>query len=63
MLLVFFPIDVVWLDDKKRVVEMVERFRPFSLNYTPKKEALYLVEMEAGMIQKKGIKLRERVGW
>ena len=61
MLFVFFPIDVIYLDGKRRVVDMVEGFRPFSLNYTPKKEASYLVEMEGGMIGKKKISIGDYV--
>ena len=39
MLFVFFPLDLVFLDKNKRVVDKKEGFRPFSLNYTPKKPA------------------------
>jgi uncharacterized protein len=31
MLFVFYPIDVVFLDEKRRVVDVKEGFRPFTL--------------------------------
>ena len=43
MIFVFFPIDVVYLDKKKKVVEIKENLKPFRF-YNPKKKATYLVE-------------------
>lgn len=40
---VFFPIDALFLDHKKKVVEKTT-MRPFSF-YTPKKKAKYVVEI------------------
>jgi uncharacterized membrane protein (UPF0127 family) len=48
MLFVFFPIDLVYLDENRRVVDVKTGFRPWSLNYTPKKAARYLIELPAG---------------
>ena len=47
MLFVFFPIAAVYLDAKKRVVDIAV-LKPFALNYTPKKKAKYLVELPVG---------------
>lgn len=58
MWFVFFPIDVIYLDEKKRAVEMKENFRPFT-NYFPKKEAMYVVELPCGFIAEKKIKLAD----
>ena len=44
MFFVFFPIDVIYLDKKKEVIEIKEQFMPFSF-YTPKKKASYVVEL------------------
>lgn len=46
MLFVFFPIVALFLDEKKRVVDKT-LLKPFSLNYTPKKPAKYIVELPA----------------
>ena len=44
MFFVFFPIDVLFLDENKRIIEIKENFRPFSC-YTSKKKAKYAVEL------------------
>ncbi len=44
MLFVFFPIAAVYLDSKKRVVDIAV-LKPFALNYVPKKPAAYLIEL------------------
>ena len=51
MVFVFFPIDVLFLDKNKKVIEMKKNFRPFSL-YIPKKKAKYILELPEGTIQK-----------
>jgi len=62
MLLVFFPIDVLFLNQKKVVVEVKRNFRPFSF-YTPKKKARFLVELpyeaKAGVGDK--IQIKEKI--
>lgn len=50
MLFVFYPIDVLFLDKEKRVVEIKENLKPFSF-YTPKKKAMYAVELPSGSIK------------
>lgn len=44
MFFVFFPIDVLFLDKDKRIIEMKKNFRPFSL-YTSQNKAKYVVEL------------------
>jgi len=48
MMFVFFPIDAVYLDAKKKIVDIARNLKPFALNYTPKKAAKYLIELPAG---------------
>jgi uncharacterized membrane protein (UPF0127 family) len=55
MFFVFFPIDVIFLDEKKRIVEIKENFRPFT-EYYPKKKALFVVELPAGTIKMNGLR-------
>ena len=50
MFFVFYPIDVVYLDSSKNVVEIKEHFLPFTF-YTPKKKAQYVLELKAGTIR------------
>ena len=47
MMLMRFPIDAVFLDGDKKVVD-IARLEPWVFNYTPKKPAKYVVEMKAG---------------
>ncbi|MGV8168791.1 MAG: DUF192 domain-containing protein [Candidatus Nanoarchaeia archaeon] len=58
MWFVFFPIDVVFLDEKKRIVEIKENFRPFT-NYYPKKESFFVVELPQGTIKRKKLKIND----
>lgn len=51
MLFVFYPIDVLYLNKKKEVVELKENFRPFTF-YFPKKKAQFVLELKAGALQK-----------
>ncbi len=44
MLFVFFPIDVLFLNKSKKVVEIKEGFKPFRF-YTPKNKAKYVIEL------------------
>ncbi len=61
MLFVFFPICAVYLDAGKKVVDMKNNLKPFSLNYTPKKKARFLVELpvQAG----KAVSLGDQLEW
>jgi len=51
MLMVFYPIDVLFLDKNKVVVEIKENFMPFAF-YTPKNKALYIIELPKNTIKK-----------
>ena len=48
MLFVFFPIDVVWLDSRKKVVDVRMRVKPFTPLAIPREAAQYVVELPAG---------------
>ncbi len=51
MLFVFFPIDVLFLDSSKRIVELKNNFLPFTF-YKPKNKARYIIELPKGSITK-----------
>lgn len=44
MLFVFYPINVIFLDSNKKVVDIKKRLRPFTF-YSPKKKAKYIIEL------------------
>lgn len=49
---VFFPIDVLYLDRDKKIVELKKSFKPFT-NYNPKQDAIYVIELPNGIIDEK----------
>ena len=51
MLFAFYPIDVLFLDKNKIVVDKKENFRPFEF-YNSKKKSMYAVELPNGIIKK-----------
>ena len=51
MFFVFYPIDVLFLDKSKIVVDKKENFKPFT-SCQSKKKAMYAVEMPDGTIKK-----------
>ena len=50
MFFVFHPIDVLFLNKNKIVVEIKKNFRPFTL-YTPKNKAMYVIELPKDAIK------------
>ncbi|MBW2975671.1 DUF192 domain-containing protein [Candidatus Woesearchaeota archaeon] len=51
MFFVFYPIDVLFLDKNKKVVETKIGFRPFTF-CTPKNKAMYVIELPSGTVKK-----------
>ncbi|MCX8147015.1 MAG: DUF192 domain-containing protein [Candidatus Woesearchaeota archaeon] len=47
MFFVFYTIDVIFLDSKKRVAEIKRNLKPFSV-YTPKNRSKYIIELPKG---------------
>lgn len=47
MFFVFFPIDVLFLDEEKKVIEIKVNFKPFTFYYSEKK-ASYVIELPKG---------------
>jgi uncharacterized membrane protein (UPF0127 family) len=60
MLFVFFPIDVLFLNKDKVIVDKVT-LDPFIPNYTPKKAAKFVIEMPKGKANK--AKVGQKVDW
>ncbi len=57
MLFVFFPIDVLFLDKNKKIVEIKKNFRPFNF-YTSKEKAKYVIELVEDSNYKIGEKIK-----
>ena len=62
MFFVFYPIDVLFLDEGKKVVEIKERFLPFRIYYS-KNKCNYVIELPLRVIKDKGIKVGDVLEW
>jgi uncharacterized membrane protein (UPF0127 family) len=62
MMFVFFPIDVLFVDKNKKVVEIKESFMPFTF-YNPEKKAKYVVELPAGAVKETKTSVGDRIGF
>ena len=51
MILVFFPIDIIWLNKNKKVIDLRKKIMPFLITNT-NKSAKYIIELPQGTIQK-----------
>jgi len=56
MLFVFFPIDLVFLDSRKRIIEIKEHFLPFTVYY-PREKAKYVLELPDGAVKRSGTEI------
>ena len=59
---VFFPIDIMFIDNRLRVVEIVSAMQQFT-TYTAKSKASYVVELPAGTIKKTRTKAGDEVAF
>lgn len=59
MFFVFFPIDVLWLNREKEVVDLKRSVKPFTPMVIPRKPAKYVIELKAGITN--NIKLGDRI--
>jgi len=62
MCFVFFPIDVVFLNSNKKVVEIKENFKPWTY-YSPKNKAKYVIELPKDTIKNSRIELNDLIQW
>ncbi len=58
-----FPIDIIWLDKNKMIVNLISNADPESYPhvYYPPKDSLYVLETRAGLIKDKGLKLGDEI--
>ncbi len=60
MFFVFFPIDVIFLNKNKEVVELKQNFRPFSI-YFPKNKAKYIIELPNNTIKQTNTEINDLI--
>ena len=62
MLFVFYPIDVLFLNKNKIVVDKKENFKPFTF-YKSRKKSMYAIEMPGGIIKKTKTETGDKIGF
>jgi len=62
-----FPIDILWLDEDRRIVHVAEAVPPCKADpcpsYEPLRRARYVVEINAGQARKENARVGERVSF
>lgn len=53
------PLDVIFLDEEKKVVDQVQ-LKPWQV-YTPKKPVRYILELKKGLITSSGTKIGDKI--
>jgi len=58
-----FPIDILWINDGKEIVEIVENVAPdtFPETFYPKELAQYVVETRAGWVKESDVQPGDKV--
>jgi len=62
MFFVFYPIDVIFLDEKKKVVDVKERFMPFTA-YNSTEKSKYVIELPQNTIKRSKTTTGDRLAW
>lgn len=63
------PLDMIWMDSKNNVVEIVENAPPCKTpasqcpHYGGNQVAQYVLELGAGMVKKYGVKVGDTINW
>ncbi|MBI5397918.1 DUF192 domain-containing protein [Candidatus Woesearchaeota archaeon] len=62
MFFVFYPIDIIFLDSTRRVVDIKENFRPFHL-YNSRYLSQYVIELPSGTIARTNTRHGDSIKW
>ena len=60
MMFVFYPIDILFLDDKNRIIEIKENLKPFS-NYISRLKAKSFIELKRGVIHRHALHVGDKL--
>lgn len=59
------PLDIIWIDENKTIVDIKENAMPCKVKkcevYYPDKEALYVLEINAGLAKEKNLSVGDKV--
>lgn len=58
-----FPIDILWLDENKKVMEIASSIPPesFPSNFCPAEDATYVLEVQSGLSETAGVDVGEQL--
>ena len=59
-----FPIDIIWIDKNRTIVDITENAQPCLVNckiYRPSKKVLYVLEVNASFTEKYNVKIGDKV--
>lgn len=65
----YIPLDMIWMDGGRNIVEIVENAQPCKTvasqcpHYGGTKAALYVLEIGGGLVQKYHLKVGDRITW
>ncbi|MCJ7450830.1 MAG: DUF192 domain-containing protein [Candidatus Nanohaloarchaeota archaeon QJJ-9] len=69
MLFMCFPIDIAFIDQEKRIIDIKRDVKPLGVNpstwkiYRPEKPCRYVLEVESGLLDEKEFKIGDRLGF
>ncbi len=63
MMFVFVPIDVIYLDSARTIVDIKRRLRPWIGTALPRRPARYAIEVPAGAADQQGLKEGDVLVW
>ncbi|MCD6226213.1 MAG: DUF192 domain-containing protein [Candidatus Aenigmarchaeota archaeon] len=69
MLFMKFPIDLVFIDKNKKIVDIIENIKPITFDiktwkiYSPKKKCKYILEVESGLVKSKKFSIGDQLAF
>lgn len=63
MMFMRFPIDIIWLDEDKKILDIYEEARPYQRLIPFKHKSKYMVECAAGTVRKHSLKIGEKLSF
>lgn len=64
MIFTKIPLDIIWINSKKKIVHIENNVQPSLINlkvYGPKEKAKYVLEINANMVKRYGIRVGDKV--
>lgn len=58
-----YSIDIIWVDENNKIVDIKESASPDSYpeSFSPKEPAKYVIETKAGFVERKGVKIGDKI--